>query len=360
MNLGVTTMRRRTLSMPRLISPRSAPAIRPSITRLISLTLAAAIVAACGESDSGQTSTGGTGSTGPTGNNSNATVTIVLHGETGKETLDQVAWAIASGVVLRANATRSQLSFFENFDGTGRDETVAVHVPIGQTLSLFAIEIYPYWGDQTPAPPFYNPKPADTAIDNAAVEFDSWSGPSCSGAPFGDCQLLNVQSNVTVTANFRKMASLNMQVIGVGAFIKSISTRVPLQIAPVATTNGINPGPVQTSILEDSADAYAYEVALYSGSQVTLSALEPSGTGITVNFDGWSGGCNAADGPTCVIKWPATPGAPFTYQYSGPQPVPPVLARFQYYLCTQLGVTSVNGSDATSPGRGISCTLHSP
>ncbi len=352
---------RPTVSMPRRVCPRRTSIERPSIRRAILPIIAWAVAAACGSSsDSGQTSTGGTGSTGPTGNNSNATVTIVLHGETGKENLDQIAWVVAPGAITRANATRSQLSFFENEDGTGRDETVAVHVPIGQTLSLFALEIYPWWGDQTPAPPFYNPKPADTAVDNAAVEFDSWTGPSCSGAPFGDCQLLNVQSNVTVTANFRKMASLNVQVIGVGQFVRSISTRAPLQIAPVSTTNGINPGPIPLGIFEDSAGAYAYEVALYSGSQVTLSEVEPSETGFTVSPDGWSGACNGAGTTTCIIKWPATPGAPFTYPYNGPQPVPPPLARFEYYYCTQNGLTFVNGSDATNAGRGISCTLRSP
>ena len=239
----------------------------------------------------------------------------------------------------------------------GRTTRSASNVAKGQTVSLFAVEQEPWFDDNAPKPPYYRPTVADTLVGNAATEFSSWSGP-CSSAAFGDCQLLNVQNATQVTANFQRLQSVNVEVVGVGNLIRTITTRPLLNVAPVLTTNAIN-GTTDTVAFSDSASAYAYEVALFSGSQLTLTAIEPPN--FTVHFDGWSGGCNAAGGATCTIKWPATAGSAFTYPYSGTQPIPAPQARFQYYYCTQNGqFSSVNGNDVSNPAANVSCSLRSP
>jgi hypothetical protein len=285
---------------------------------------------------------------------------LTLHGITGTETLEAVAVAVNSMAISRASATRDQLTFFTNYGAPGQDLTVALRVVKGQTISIFAIEQAAWWGDKIPAPPNYNPAPADTAVDGAANEFASWGLGQCGNASLGDCVLSNVQNDVQITANFQKLASVNLQVIGVGQITRTITTRPPLTVAPISTANQLDGSTRTTSILFDSARAYAYEVALFSGSQINLTAVQPQG--FTVHQTGWAGGCTEAQGVTCSIRWPATAGGTFTYPaWKGLQPPTFSVARFQYFFCTRngtfLGIEGTDQSDATS---GTACTLQSP
>lgn len=280
---------------------------------------------------------------------------VVLHGVTGTESLQNIAVAVGPGIIQRSSATRSQLVFFENFNGPGLDDTVHVSVPKGQAISLFALEQENSWDDASTT--YYSPTVLDTAIGSSGIEFESWSSP-CGSASFGDCQLSNLQSNTLLTANFRRLKSLNLQAIGAGALIRTIQTRPPLSIAPVITTNPVNGTTDTTSVFTDSAVADQYEVALFSGSQVTLVAIELPGTGFTVSFDGWSGGCATSVGSACIVKWPVSAGGSFVY--SGPPPVTPPEARFQWYKCTDNGVPQVAQGASLNGTPGWSCSLQSP
>jgi hypothetical protein len=324
--------------------------------RRVALFGAAACVACGGGSSS--TGTKGTGGTGGTGSDT-VTVTLVLHGVTGTESYENVAAAVATSTIPRTTVTQAQLSFFENRHAAGQDQSFPISVPKGQSISLYAVEEQNDWGDNTPAPPFYNPQPTDTAVGSAAIEFVSWSAP-CGSASFGDCLLSNVQSSVQVTANFERLKSLNVKVLGVGQFIQTIQTRPPLSVAPVLTTNPINglTDTIPSSIFTDSAAAYAFEVALFSGSQVTLVGTESPGTGFTVHFDSWAGGCSSVTGSTCIVEWPANPGGSFVYSDTT-QAVPPPQANFQWWQCTDNGVPQV-AQGANLVASGWSCALQSP
>jgi hypothetical protein len=280
---------------------------------------------------------------------------VVLHGVTGTESLQSVAIAVGPSILQRGSATRSQLTYYENENGPGVDDSIQISVAKGQAISLFALEGETFWDDASTT--YYSPTVTDTAIGPSGIEFVSWSSP-CGSASLGDCQLGNLQSNTEVTGNFRRLKSLNLQAIGAGALVRTIQTRAPLSIAPVISTNPINGTTDTTSIFTDSAVADQYEVALFSGSQVTLVATELPGTGFTVTFDGWSGGCTSSIGSTCVVKWPANPGGSFVY--SGPSPVPPPEARFQWYKCTDNGVPQVAQGATLNGTPGWSCSLQSP
>lgn len=325
------------------------------MTRHRFIVLAAAACLACG---GGSRATGPTSTTGGTGSDT-VTVTLVLHGLTGTESYEHAAAVVAASTIPRTTVTGSQLSYYENFNSPGIDQSFPISVPKGQSISLYAEEEQNYWGDQTPAPPFYNPQPSDTAVGSAAIEFVSWSAP-CGSASFGDCLLSNVQDSVRVTANFERLKSLNVEVVGVGQFIQTVQTRPPLTVAPVVTTNPINgvTDTIPSSIFFDSAAAYAFEVALFSGSQVTLAGTESPGTGFTVHFDSWAGGCSSVTGSTCIVMWPANPGGSFVYADTL-QPVPPPQANFQWWKCTANGVPQVaEGANVTAAGW--SCGLQSP
>ncbi len=315
--------------------------------------LAAVACVACsgGSSATGtKNTTGGNGST----SGDTVTVTVVLHGVTATETLENVAVAVAPSTIQRASATRGQLTFYENEGAAGQDENIPISVPKGQAISLFASEDQDYYDDVSTT--YYSPTVIDTAVGSSAIEFVSWSAP-CGSASFGDCQLSNLQSNVTVTANFQRLKALNVQAIGAGALTRTILTRPPLAIAPVITSNPINNIAGTTSIFTDSAYAEQYEVALFSGSQITLVGIEEPGSGFTVSSDGWAGGCSSTVGSTCIVKWPASPGGNFVYPVAGA--VPPPQAKFQWYKCTDMGVPQVaQGANVTAPGW--SCSLQSP
>jgi hypothetical protein len=298
----------------------------------------------------------GGASGGNTNNSDTVTVTVIMHGMTGTEDYENIAVAIAPGIIQRASATRSQLNFYENEKGVpGQDDTLQLLVPTGQTISLFAIENENYWDDVTTL--YYNPTVSDTAVSSAALEFVSWSLP-CGATSLGDCQLSDLQSNTQVTANFQRMKSLNVQAIGAGALARTIQTRPPLSIAPVIAANPINNTTETTQIFTDSAFAEQYEVGLFSGSQITLVGVEIPGSGFTVNFDGWGGGCSASAGATCIVKWPANPGGNFVY--NGPAPVPPPQAKFQWYECTDNGTPQVAQGASLNGVPGWSCSLQSP
>jgi hypothetical protein len=313
-------------------------------------------VAACSSAKPTEptSSSGGGGTGGNTSNSDTVTVTVILHGATGTEAYENVAVAVGPSIIQRANATRSQLTFFENENGP-QDDTIQVLVPTGQAISLFALENVSYWDNVTTT--WYNPTVADTAVSSSALEFVSWSTP-CGSASFGDCQLTDLQSNTQVTANFERIKSLNVQAIGAGSLINTIQTRAPLAIAPVIAANTLNNITDTTNIFTDSAYAEQYEIGLFSGSQITMVGSEVGSSGFTVTFDGWSGGCSSSAGATCIVKWPASPGGSFVYD--GPQPVPPVQARYQWYKCTDYGVAQVAQGASLNGVPGWSCSLQSP
>lgn len=256
-----------------------------------------------------------------------ARVTLTIAGLVGTEKDMAVRFVIADGPTSRATASVPPLPFgcFSDVD-----PVCPIDVPVGKTLSLFAIEGEGYVagdaGNGRPVPP----------PDPLRHEFVRFVGDCATNAVLGDCVLHVTQDrNYAIRADFAQMQKVIFGIEGAGALKYSFTARDRIAM-PNSPYQNTNPGCCAGSGVSVPAAPVVYGY-LPTGSTVTATR-QTVGNGLS-QFIQWDKACTAGGGiePSCT-------------QIVGPTPTPFAIAKFEYYDCGPQGLTDGGTGETPPPG----------
>ena len=293
------------------------------------ITLTCGLLAACTK-DKGPTDPGGGGGDG----DDEGRVVLTIHGQVGTERDMTVRYVIGNGPTTRAAAAAILPAPFGCFSDI--DPVCTIDVPVGKTITLFAIEGEGYVagdaGNGRPVPP----------PDPLRHEFVTWVGDCETSAVLGDCVLhVTADRQYNIRAEFAQMKSVVFRMVGAGALAYSFTARDRLAF-PNRPYLNTNPGCCAGAgvYFPEAPLVYAY---LPTSSMVTATR-HVVGSGLS-QFIQWDKACTVGGGllPSCTLIVGATP-------------TPTATAKFEYYDCGNQGLT--DGGTGPNPPPG--CTKFRP
>lgn len=298
------------------------------LTAIASLVLSSA----CGSSS--PVDSGGNGNGNGNGDGT-ARVVLTIHGQSGTEVDMTVRYVIADGPTTRAAAAAMLPTPFGCFFDV--NPTCPIDVPVGKTITFFAIEGEGYVaadaGNGRPVPP----------PDPRRHEFVSYVGDCTNNVSLGDCVLhVTADKQYNVRADFAQMRSVIFGLEGAGALNYSWVARDRLAFPnrPYTNTNPPCCAGGGGVAIPAAPLVYAY---LPTGSTVTATRQHTSG-GLSL-FIQWDGVCTTGGGvqPSCT-------------QVVGTAPPPMATAVFEYYDCGNQGYSD----GGTGPNPPPNCTKIRP
>lgn len=275
---------------------------------------------------------GGDGPTDPDdgGDNGDGTarVTLTVEGQAGTERNMVVRYVIADGLTTRAAASAIRPTPFGCFSDV--NPTCPINVPVGKTISFFAIEGEGVAGDDRsngrPVPP----------PDPLRHEFVSYVGDCETGVTLGDCVLrVTADREYQVRAQFAQMRAVVFQMVGSGTMTYQFTARDRLAFPNQPYQNtGTECCGVGAVFVPAAPLVYAY---LPTGSSV--SATAHSIVSSLSSFIQWDRGCigDGGLGGTCTL-------------IVGPTPTPTATAKFEYFDCGNLGYSDGGNGPTPPPG----------
>lgn len=258
-----------------------------------------------------------------------ARITLTVRGLYGTERDMMVRYVIADGPTSRDAASALRPTPFGCWSEAG--PACQIDVPVGKTISFFAIEGEGYVaadaGNGRPVPP----------PDPLRHEFASFGGDCATAAALGEC-VFHVSSagSYNVRADFAQMQPVVFQMLGAGALGYSFTARDRLAFPNRPYLNTAPPGrPGGSAPYVPTAPLiYGY---LPSGSTVTATRFLV-GAGLSA-FIQWNGSCSAGGGVlgSCTLT-------------AGGTPTPVATAVFEYYDCGSQGYTDGGTGPTPPPG----------
>ncbi len=263
-----------------------------------------------------------------------ARVVLTIAGLVGTERDMTVRYVVADGPTTRAAASAMQPTPFGCFSEI--NPTCPVDVPVGKTITLFAIE-----GEGVVAGDAGNGRPVPPP-DPLRHEFVSFVGDCQTSATLGDCVLhVTADRQYNVRGEFSQMPLVTFGIEGAGAlaYEYTVRDRIAFPNRPyLNTTPGCCAG---AGVYVPAAPVvYAY---LPTGSMVTATR-HVAGSGLS-QFIQWDKACTVGGGVEGSCTWVV-----------GPTPPPSATAKFEYYDCGNLGLT--DGGTGPNPPQG--CTKIRP
>lgn len=262
----------------------------------------------------------------------NGQVVLTIRGQAGTERDMIVRYVIADGATSRAAAAAITPTPFGCFSDI--DPVCTITVPVGKTITFFAIEGegVVVGGGQAMAPP-----------DPLRHEFVSYFGDCATNVGLGDCGLpVTAARQYNVRADFAQMRAVVFRLHGAGALRYRYTTRDRLAFPnrPYLNTNPDCCAGGGAPFVPAQPLVYGY---LPTGSTVTATR-QTVGSGLS-QFIQWSGPCNPGGGveASCTLV-------------AGGAPTPTVTALFEYYDCGSMGLS--DGGTGTTPPPG--CTKVRP
>jgi hypothetical protein len=303
-------------------------------TRFIGAMLLLSAVAACGGGGDGSTDPNDDGGGDGGGGDGVARVTLTIEGQAGTERDMTVRYVIADGPTTREAASAILPTPFGCFSDI--DPVCPIDVPVGQTITFFAIEGEGYVagdaGNGRPVPP----------PDPLRHEFVSYVGDCATGATLGDCVFhVTADGDYTIRAQFAQMQAVVFQMWGAGALAYQFSARARLAFPNRPYVDSVPGCCAGAGVYVPPAPlVYAY---LPTGSTVTATR-HIVGAGLSA-FIQWDKACTPGGGVegSCTLV-------------VGPAPTPTATAMFEYYDCGSLGLT--DGGTGPNPPDG--CTKIRP
>ena len=263
-----------------------------------------------------------------------ARLVLTIEGQAGTEHDMVVRYVIADGPTSRAAASATLPTPFGCFSDI--NPTCPIDVPVGQTITFFAIEGEGYAagdaGNGRPVPP----------PDPLRHEFVSYVGDCETSATLGDCVLhVTADRAYNIRAEFSQMQAVVFQIAGAGALAYEFTARDRIAF-PNRPYQNTDPGCCAGAAVYVPAAPVVYAY-LPTGSTVTATR-HVSGAGLS-QFIQWDRACTDGGG----IEASCT-------QIVGPTPTPTVTAEFEYYDCGNLGLSD----GGTGPNPPPECTKMRP
>lgn len=264
-----------------------------------------------------------------------ARVVLTVRGSAGTEVDMTVRYVVADGPTTRAAAAAMTPVPFGCFADIS--PTCPIDVPIGKTITFFAIE-----GEGYVAADAGNGRPVP-APDPRRHEFVSFVGDCANNTTLGDCSLhVTANRQYNVRADFALMQSVIFGLSGAGALRYTFTARDRIAFPNRPYQPPASGGNPNGAVYVPAAPlVYGY---LPTGSTVTATRQHTSGA--LSLFIQWSGPCSGGSGGVTAS----------CTQIVGASPTPTSTAVFEYFDCGSQGYSD----GGTGPNPPPNCTKVRP